>query len=257
MSESSFTTEVTVPIVHVHAYDESTGRQHDDWQIYARIIEGIRSRVDAIVYPTIPLAGSNRFSHVEELARRGLIEWTVLDPGSVNFARFSAVAQTAEGFVYENSLADISDGMRIVRAYALHPGYAIYEPGFTRLGAALAKGPPPSPSPVYRFMFSDEFAWGFPPKERYLDAHLALLDEVAPNAPWMVAGLGVDIRPLIEHAVRSGGGVRVGLEDAPRGSELSNVEWVREALATVRSFGTEPASAADVRAALSPTPHLG
>src|SRR5919205_2671505 len=45
-------------IVHVHAYDPATGRQKDDWEIYARLIEGIRSRVDAIVYPTIPLAGT-------------------------------------------------------------------------------------------------------------------------------------------------------------------------------------------------------
>jgi 3-keto-5-aminohexanoate cleavage enzyme len=45
-------------VIHVHAYDEDSGRQRDDWQIYARIIEGIRAAVDAIVYPTIPLAGS-------------------------------------------------------------------------------------------------------------------------------------------------------------------------------------------------------
>lgn len=244
-------------IVHVHAYDESTGRQCDDWQIYARIIEGIRSRVDAIVYPTIPLAGSSRFAHVEELARRGLIEWTVLDPGSVNFARFGSIGETTEGFVYENSPGDLSEGMRIVRAHGLHPGYAIYEAGFTRLGAALAHGPPPSPAPVYRFMFSEEFAWGFPPRAAFLDAHLALLAEVDSNAAWMVAGLGVDIRPLIRHAVRRGGGVRVGLEDAPWRSEHSNVEWVREALATVRSFGAEPARAADVRAALSDTATMG
>ena len=43
-------------IVHLHAYDEVTGKQKDDWQLYARIIEGIRARCDAIVYPTIPLA---------------------------------------------------------------------------------------------------------------------------------------------------------------------------------------------------------
>jgi 3-keto-5-aminohexanoate cleavage enzyme len=244
--------EAGCAIVHVHAYDESSGRQRDDWETYARIIEGIRARIDAIVYPTIPLAGSSRFAHVEELARRGLIEWTVLDPGSVNFARFGAIAAHAEGFVYENTLGEISDGMRVVRQYGLHPGYAIYEPGFTRLGAALAAGPPRCATPIYRFMFSDEFAWGFPPRPAYLDVHRALLHETAPGAPWMVAGLGVDIRPLIPHAVARGGHVRVGLEDAPWGSQLSNVEWVREALAAVRSFGAEPASAADVRAALSP-----
>jgi uncharacterized protein (DUF849 family) len=243
--------EAGCAIVHVHAYDESSGRQRDDWEIYARIIEGIRARVDAIVYPTIPLAGSNRFAHVEELARRGLIEWTVLDPGSVNFARFAAIGARAEGFVYENSPAELSDAVRIVREYGLHPGYAIYEPGFTRLGAALAKGPPPSPAPIYRFMFSEEWAWGFSPRPVHLDAHLALLAESAPGAAWMIAGLGVDIRPLIPHAIARGGHLRVGLEDAPSGSELSNGDWVQEALAAVRSAGGEPASAADVRAALS------
>ena len=44
-------------IVHFHAYDEATGRQKDDWQIYARIIERIRAKADVIAFPTIPLAG--------------------------------------------------------------------------------------------------------------------------------------------------------------------------------------------------------
>lgn len=45
----------------------------------------------------------------------------------------------------------------------------------------------------------------------------------------MVAGLGVDIRPLIAPAVARGGHVRVGPEDAPRGSRLGNRQWVEEA----------------------------
>jgi hypothetical protein len=53
-------------------------------------------------------------------------------------------------------------------------------------------------------MFSDEFAWGFPAAAPHLDAHLRLLAGLAPDAPWMVAGLGVDIRPLIEPAVSRG-----------------------------------------------------
>ena len=74
-------------ILHLHAYDAATGCQRDDWEIYARIIEGIRARSDALVYPTIPLADSAyadkaggpgaRFAHAEELARRGLIEIAV------------------------------------------------------------------------------------------------------------------------------------------------------------------------------------
>lgn len=250
--------EAGAAIVHVHAYDASTGRQKDEWETYARIIEGIRAKVDVIVYPTIPLAGSGyasantqtRFAHTAELARRGLLEWTVCDPGSCNFARFDEVGDAASGFVYQNPMADIREGLRISREHRLHPGYAIYEPGFTRLGAALAAVHPGLPQPIYRFMFSDEFAWGYPTKAEYLDSHLALLAECDAGAPWMVAGLGVDIRPLISAAVQRGGHVRVGLEDAPWRTELGNRAWVEQATKAIRAAGGEPATTRDVRSAL-------
>ena len=245
-------------IIHVHAFDVATGRQRDEWEIYARIIEGIRAKADVVVYPTVPLAGSGfaedttqRFAHTVELAERGLIEWTVVDPGSVNFARFAQIDDPAAAFVYQNSPADIGEGMRISREYGVRPGFAIYEPGFTRLGAALAARQPDAPTPVYRFMFSDEFAWGFPPQAPFLDAHLGLLAQAAPGAPWMVAGLGVDITPLIAPTVARGGHVRVGLEDAPWGSQISNRAWVESAAREIRAAGGEPATAKQVRATLA------
>ena len=245
-------------IIHVHAYDSASGQQRDEWETYARIIEGIRSKVDVIVYPTIPLAGSafaasnaeRRFAHTAELGKRGLIEWTALDPGSVSFVRVDQVRASPDSFVYQNPLLDIREGLRVALEYHLHPGYAIYEPGFTRLGAALAHGLAELPTPIYRFMFSDEFAWGFPPNPAYLEAHLQLLSELAPGAPWMVAGLGVDIRPLITPAVARGGHVRVGLEDAPWGTSLTNQQWVGEATRLIRGSHREPATAAEVRASL-------
>jgi len=66
----------------------------------------------------------------------------------------------------------------------------------------------------------------------------------------MVAGLGVDIRPLIAPAVARGGHVRVGLEDAPWGTPLTNRQWVEEAARLIRTNHGEPASAAEVRASL-------
>jgi 3-keto-5-aminohexanoate cleavage enzyme len=245
-------------IIHVHAYDSTSGQQRDEWETYARIIEGIRSKVDVIVYPTIPLAGSafaasnaeRRFAHTAELGKRGLIEWTAVDPGSVSFVRFDQVRTSSDSFVYQNPLADIREGLRVALEYHLHPGYAIYEPGFTRLGAALAHGVADLPTPIYRFMFSDEFAWGFRPNPVYLEAHLQLLSELAPGAPWMVAGLGVDIRPLITPALVRGGHVRVGLEDAPWGTPLTNQQWVEEATRLIRGSHREPATAVEVRASL-------
>lgn len=242
-------------IVHTHAY-ESGGEQTFDWQVYARIIEGIRAKVDVPVYPSIPTPGMGgptpeaavaRFAHVEALAARGLLEFAVVDPGSVNLTLLSPGAEAAT--TYLNPESHVRHGLALAARYRFHPAYAIYEPGFTRAGAALAQVAG-TPLPLYRLMFSDHFAFGFPPRAYALDAHVALLNEAAPGAPWMIAGLGVDIRPLIAHAVAKGGHIRVGLEDAPFGASLSNVAWVEDAVARVRACGGEVAGIEEMRAAM-------
>ena len=250
-------------IIHLHAYDVATGRQRDDYDIYAPIIEGIRAKADAIVYPTLPITGSGyagelrsaeeRYMHLERLARNGLAEWGVVDPGSALFTRFDQIARGEAGYTYFNPDEHFREGMRIAAQYGVRPSYAVYEAGCTRLGAATAAAMPKVPTPVYRFMFAQEFCFGFPPEERFLDAHLALLAQVAPGALWMVAGLGVDIRQLIKPAVERGGHIRVGLEDRPWGVRETNRGLVEEAVRLVRAAGGEPASAADVRAACTAT----
>jgi 3-keto-5-aminohexanoate cleavage enzyme len=247
-------------IIHLHVYDEESGRQTDEWHVYARAIEAIRSEVDAIVYPTIPIAGSGfagaststsgRYAHLDELGRRGLVEWGVLDPGSVNFMASDDVANGQAGFVYQNPEEHIREGLAIAARHGLHPSFAIYEPGFTRAGQALAALYPGLPTPIYRFMFSDAFLWGFRPEPWALDAHLAQLKALAPGAPAMVAGLRVEIAPLVSVAVARGVHVRVGLEDAPFGEPRSNAVLVTEAVKLIEASGGTVASAADVRHAL-------
>jgi 3-keto-5-aminohexanoate cleavage enzyme len=247
-------------IVHVHAYDEATGRQRDDWETYAEIISGIRDRVDAIVYPTIPFVGDDgvpqsdakqRFAHTEELARRGLLEWAVVDPGSTNITHWDQLQRDEPGFVYANPEEQIRHGLGLARQYGFHPAYAIYEPGFLRLGAGLhwRCG---SLAPVYRFMFSSDYSFGFPPEDYAVTAYLRLLDQFAPGAQWMVGGLGVDVLPLIPRAVMEGGHVRTGLEDVTFGADRSNVELVEAAVERITTMGADTAVAADVRAALKP-----
>ncbi len=99
-------------IIHVHAYDARTGLQNDDADTYAAIIEGIRAVADVIVYPTIPFvqsaaafappAAAARFAAVEALARRGLLEWAVVDPGSINLATLAEIGAGGTGSVYLN-----------------------------------------------------------------------------------------------------------------------------------------------------------
>jgi uncharacterized protein (DUF849 family) len=246
-------------IVHLHAYDPATGRQKDDAAIYARLIRGIRAAVDAIVYPTVPLAGSTdapetgaastRYAAVEELAREGLIEWAVVDPGSTQMSFRADLEQDRPGFVYLNPESHVRHGLELAGCHGLVPSYAIYEPGFMRLGAALRHRCPGGPGPVYRLMFTDDLTFGYPPLPFALRSYRELLAREAPGAPWMVAGLGVDIRPLISAAIEAGGHVRVGLEDAPLGTGITNLEWVREAASLIKAAGGRLASPAEVRAA--------
>ena len=248
-------------IVHVHAYDEKTGRQKDDADLYAAIIEGIRADEDVIVYPTLPFAGSvdapnmmtaqERFAHTETLAKRGLLEWAVVDPGSTNITRLDEIAAGKQGFVYANPESHIRLGLELASRYRFHPGYALYEPGFVRLGAALERAYPKVPQCIYRFMFSDGLSFGFPPQPYALDAFLRLLADEAPHAPWMIAGLDVNITPLMAYAAERGGHIRVGLEDAPFGASKTNVQLVENAVAVIRSVGKEPASIKEIRQALA------
>lgn len=243
-------------IVHVHAYDESSGTPREAYEIYAPVFEDIRSRTDVICYPTVPMgphpsAGPDearaRYEVVERLARAGLIEWSVVDPGSVNLATVAELREGGDGFLYANSASDVRAGLSLCGEQGLVPSYAVYEPGFLRTGALLRHAVPGAPRPVYRFMFSTGFAFGCPPTEWALDAYLRLLDAVDPGSPWMVAGLGVQLDQLRDAALELGGHLRVGLEDAPLGCTATNAELVLGAVGAVRAAGRRLASPAEIR----------
>src|SRR4029079_764216 len=245
-------------IIHAHAYDES-GKPKEDADLYSRIIEGIRNRADVIVYPTIPTPGlgefpadaapEQRFATMETLAKRGLLEWAAVDPGTANIALYDDLREDRPGFVYVNSEQEVRHALGLAARYRFHPSYAIYEPGFVRLGATL-HWRCSCPTPIYRFMFSSDYTFGFPPDDYGLTAYLNLLDRVAPGARWMVAGLGVDVRPLMPRTVAEGGHVRVGLEDASFGCEKANHELVQAAAKLIDACGSRLATAAEIRAEL-------
>jgi uncharacterized protein (DUF849 family) len=253
-------------VVHLHARDPGTGQPREDYDLYAPVFDAIRSRTDAVCYPTVPMgprpsadAGEarTRYAVVERLARAGLVEWAVVDPGSVNLSTLDELRAGEDGSLYANSASDVRAGLALCREHGLVPSYAAYEPGFTRAGAALRAAVPGAPRPVYRFMFSTGFTFGLPPEEWALEAHLRLLDAVDPGAPWMVAGLGVELGALRDAAVARGGHVRVGLEDAPLGTPRDDVELVVEARRGIEAAGRTLADPARVRATVRATVRAG
>lgn len=237
-------------IVHLHVYDEN-GQPTEDPDIYSHVIEGIKAKCDAIVYPTLALNGSleERFAPIKILMERGLLECGVIDPGSVNIAHRMHIEMGGGDFIYPNPTEHIREGLRLADEGGWRPAYAIYEPGFARLGAALAAKFPTLKTPIYRIMFTDNFLFGTPPSDIALQFYAKHLAETAPDAPWMISGLDADMERLIEPAIDQGAHVRVGLEDAPLGSTRSNLSYVEKAADLIQKSGKSLATARDVRAA--------
>lgn len=245
-------------IIHAHSLDPDTGRQNGDADICHAFIEGIQHSVDAIVYPSsieIPMSDDAeiRNATTNELCRRGALEWGILDPGSCNFSTRESAANLFGdgGNIYANGPAVLKASAELAAQYGWRPAYACYEPGFVREGAKLYRSIPGVKTPVFRFMLSDGFTFCFPPREWAIEALAKLMEEEAPGASWMVAGLDINTIPLIPKIVELGGHVRVGLEDAPFHCTKTNVQWVEEAVKAIRAAGAEPATAAEVRADLN------
>jgi uncharacterized protein (DUF849 family) len=246
--------------VHFHAYDVETGKQTTDFDIVERILDQIRSKVDAIVYPAIRYisneqaisknAGFLKYQHLTELAERGLLEWLIVDPGSTNLITFGQGEGGHPGFVDVNSPASIRHGLALASKHSLHPTFAIYEPGYLRLAELLSRTVQGVLTPIYRFMFSEDLTFGFPPEPFALQAYVELLQRMVPNAVWMIAGLGVDVSRLYEQTIAAGGDVRVGLEDAPLGCRTTNRHLVEQAAKSIVAAGSRVPSTSEVRNAL-------
>lgn len=235
-------------VIHIHVYNPDTGTQFEDVDAYRRVIEGIRQVQDVIVYPTLPLSGfgdtgqhflpERRFAAVAALAKAGLLEWSVIDPGTTQITALDGGrGEDADGgvdFLYINSTPEIRYGLELAARYDFVPSFAIYEPGFLRLGAMLSSAIKGCPRPVYRLMFSDRFSFGFPAEEAYLRAYKSLLDGVVPNALWMAAGLQVNLDRIIPLCLSMGGHLRTGLEDAIFYSDIGNAGLVEKMAARVQ-----------------------
>jgi 3-keto-5-aminohexanoate cleavage enzyme len=245
-------------VIHAHTLEPDSGKQNGDVDNCAAFMNGIREKVDAIVYPTVigrpnPANPAWLWEPTVELAKRGILEWGFIDPGSVNFCSIDSDVATLMGNsgVYINTNPALEMAAGLAAEHKFHPAYACYEPGFVRQGALLHRHHPAMPVPIYRIMFSSGMTFSFPPEPWAVEAYARLLERTARGAPWMVAGLAVDVLPLIEIVVALGGGVRVGLEDAPYGTQRSNVELVEAAVNAIQKAGSEPATTADVRADLA------
>ena len=212
---------------------------------------------DALLYPTMAAGArgitiEDRWSHVEELARRGLGGLTLVDPGSVNIG-LTADGRTPDAAAagpYQNSLADTEYMFRRTAELGFGPSISIFEPGFLRTALTLHRHGRVPPGAILKLYFADDLQFGLPPTPTALEAYLELIEPS--GLPWSVACLGGDVvaSGLAEVAVRRGGHVRVGLEDYAGPDTPSNAELLDGALRLLDRLGRVPATPAQARTLL-------
>ena len=259
VSEGLSCAKAGASVLRVTAFNEKTGIIDSRAETYARIIEGIRTKVDAIVYPqAIPLKFDSsaskvkpldRLAFAKKLAAEGLIEWISITPGSSNITHYDDLRNDNPGVISLNPEDHIRAGLELAKNYKLHPSFEILDPSSMRLGASL-NWREESPVAVYRLVFSQGFPAGFPLEDYALTAHLNLLDQVAPGAPWIISGLDADIMPMIPRVIMEGGHISVGLGNEPMGTDKSNLQIVSEAAEAIKNSGGELASGEEIRDAL-------
>lgn len=237
-------------IIHSHP---NADNGPDDLQEYVDAWTPILAeRPDALLYPTARFGALNEpvernWAHNLELAERGLMRMSLIDPGSVSLGMRPDGSLAPGGWdgVYRNPLRDTKYKLERSAEAALMPSVSIFDPSFLRAAVGFhTAGLLPAGSMI-KIFFGQDAMFGLPPTPKALDAYLELLEGT--GLPWSAGVLGGDIFAggFAELVVRRGGHLRVGLEDLTTPGERTNLEMTEQAVALLEDFGTRPATTAE------------
>ncbi len=193
---------------------------------------------------------ADRFSHIEELHRRGSLTMTTADAGCLSLA-FGGPEGPMALPVFGNSAADVDQVFGWCREADLPLHVSIFEPGFLRLTLAHHKaGRLPKRTKIQLYFGGQAALFGLPPTQTGLNAYVEMISDV--GLPWMVGVPWGDVlgSGLAEAALRAGGHVRVGLEDYAGQGQPTNEELVAQAADLGAQHRRPPAGVDDVMAAL-------
>jgi len=219
--------EAGASIVHIHMRDEN-GKPTQDREVFARTIQLIRhSSPELIICATTTSRGSATIS--DRLAALQLDPSDLPDLASLTLGSYN----TPTG-VNLNPPGEILEILDQMSAVGVLPELEVFEIGMIDTLKRLRNmGLIPQNSPVNLF-FGVEGALAANP-QNFANSVAALPDSTV----WSGAGIGRYQKTANALAIAMGGGVRVGMEDDPRGDrdDWSNLDAVRRATGLAGALG--------------------
>jgi 3-keto-5-aminohexanoate cleavage enzyme len=243
-------------MVHFHARDPRTGRElASGYDVYTTTIRMINEeRPDLLV--NVPYGHGTspreRFDHVAALADDPTVHVgaAVIDPGSVNFSFFDAVAGAVVGdHTFTVSNAEFEYFLDLCGRRGLQCGIVVREPGQVRLSVAAHRAGWTSGMLVFKIHLSDDALWGVPPSEDAYDVYTRLVPDEIPYT-YMSYTNGPSHWPMTRLAIARGAHVRVGIGDhavETDGTRLTNAEAVRRVVDLATASGRSPAAPDEAR----------
>lgn len=191
-----------------------------------------------------------RFSHIDELHRRGALTMSTADAGC-----FSPAFDGPDGPLalpaFGNSASDADYIFQWCRETDMPVHVSIFEPGMLRLTLAhLRAGSLPRHTKIQLYFGGPAALFGLPPTKASLDAYVAMLNGA--GLPWMVGVMWGDVlgSGLAESALKAGGHIRVGLEDYAGPEQPTNEHLVERAVQLGAMCGRKAVETVDLEAAL-------
>ena len=248
-------------VVHWHAVDASGAQRLGDASIYGEALDAMAGAVLAYPsYPTdVPDEVDARLGHCFDLRRDHGLEIAPIDVATVNLVLpDGGPREPMDGFeVIRNSMPFVHAALARYQEIGLVPTLAAFDVGCTRAIGTLATSEA-IPQPVLLKIF----LWGSPiigpePSVEALDLHLRQLPEGV-DVEWVVVPYGIADPDLVEEIARAalerGGGVRLGIGDAPHAfPRHTNPHLVELAATWAAEAGRPLASADDLRTRLGTT----
>ncbi len=225
-------------IAHVHVRDPETGEPSSEVELFAEVVERIRSVSDLIINLTTsglnltePDAADRRLDPVSLKP-----DICSLDVGSVNFGRR----------VFVNPQDWVERGATEMREAGVKPELEVFDVGHIRQTRQLIDDGFVDSPPWVQLCLG--IPWGI---EATVESLIEMERRLPEGAIWSVLATGAAQLPITTHALLMGGHVRVGFEDniyLERGVKAdSNAQFVERTVKLSRDLLREVASCGEAR----------